>query len=173
MILSFNGISPFLDPSVYIADGVYIIGDVQIGKNSSVWFNSVIRGDVNIIRIGENTNIQDLSMLHISTGRSPLIIGNNVTVGHRSIIHGCEISDNVLIGMGSVILDDAKISSNSIIAAGSVVKERTVIPPGVLAAGVPAKIMRDITEVEIRNIKKSAEGYVKNALSYISVRNIG
>lgn len=170
MILPFNSITPSIDPSVYIAEGVYIIGDVTIGKNSSVWFNSVIRGDVNYIRIGENTNIQDLSILHISVGRSPLIIGNDITIGHRCIIHGCEISDNVLIGMGSVILDDVTIGSNTIIAAGSVVRERSVVPSGVLMAGVPAKVMRDISEEEIVNISKSAHGYVKNARIFISER---
>lgn len=166
MIITLNGITPEIDPSVFIADGVFISGDVKIGKNSSVWFNSVIRGDVNYVRIGENTNIQDLSMLHISGGRNPLLIGDYITIGHRCIVHGCTVNNNVLIGMGSVILDDAVIGSNSIIAAGSVVKENSVIPENVLIAGVPAKIMREITEEEIIRIRKSAEGYVKNAALY-------
>lgn len=167
--MEFNGITPEIDPSVFIAEGVFISGDVKIGKCSSVWFNSVIRGDVNYIRVGENTNIQDLSMLHISGGRSPLIIGSCITIGHRCIVHGCKINDNVLIGMGSVILDDAVIGSNSIIAAGSVVKERSVIPENVLVAGVPAKVMREISDEEIKKIRKSAEGYMENAKLYLSL----
>ncbi len=166
MIIKFNDISPDIDTSVFIADGVFISGNVKIGKNSSVWFNSVVRGDVNFIKIGENTNIQDLSMLHISGGRSPLLIGDYITIGHRCIVHGCKVNNNVLIGMGSIILDDAEIGSNSIVAAGSVVKERMKIPENVLVAGVPAKIMRDITEEEIIKIRKSAEGYSELAKKY-------
>lgn len=165
-LIKFNGITPEIDTSAFIAEGVFISGNVKIGKNSSVWFNSVIRGDVNSIKIGEYTNIQDLSMLHISGGRSPLMIGDYITIGHRCIVHGCTINNNVLIGMGSIILDDAEIGSNSIVAAGSVVKERMKIPENVLVAGVPAKIMRDITDEEIIKIRKSAEGYSELAKNY-------
>jgi len=166
MILPYKNKYPEIDESVFTALGSVITGDVKIGKNSSVWFNSVIRGDVNFIRIGEMTNIQDGCILHVTNGRSPLIIGNGVTIGHNAIIHGCEIKDNVLIGMGSILLDDSVVQINSLVAAGSVVLEGFHVPEGVLAAGVPAKIIRDLKDTEILKIKESAEGYSGYAKEY-------
>ncbi len=171
MILSYKSMIPEIDESVFIAEGVFIIGDVKIGKDSSVWFNSVVRGDVHYIRIGERTNIQDGSILHVTNGKSNLEIGNDVTIGHNSVIHGSILKDNILIGMGSVILDNAVINSNSLIAAGSLIKEGFSVPEGVLAAGNPAKIKRDLTENEIRNITKSAEGYVEYSKEYKGMKN--
>jgi gamma-carbonic anhydrase len=133
--------APKISPGVFIAPGAVVIGDVEIGEGSSVWYNTVIRGDVGRARIGKNTNIQDLCMLHMSTGRSDLIIGDEVTVGHRAILHGCVIEDRCLIGMGAIVMDNAVIGRGSIVAAGAVVLENTVIPPGSLAAGVPAKVL--------------------------------
>jgi len=164
-IIPYNGVTPQIDESVFICEGARIIGDVVIGKNSSVWFNAVVRGDVNYIRIGNNTNIQDGAILHNTFKKYPLIIGSNVTIGHGAIVHGCTISDLVLIGMGAVILDNAKVNSNSFIAAGTLVREHFIIPEGVLVAGVPGKIIRDLTEEEIKKIKHSADNY----LYYVSV----
>ena len=115
-IITYKGITPKIDPSVFIADGVYIIGDVEIGKDSSVWFNTVIRGDVNFIRIGERTNIQDNTVVHVTNKKFPTHIGSNVTIGHSAVIHACTIQDFSLIGMGAVILDDANIGKYSLVA---------------------------------------------------------
>lgn len=172
MILTFRNIHPDIDKSVFIADGAVVIGDVVIEKDSSVWFNAVIRGDVHYIRIGQRTNIQDGCILHVTNSKNYLEIGDDVTIGHNAVIHGCIVKSNILIGMGSVILDRAIISSNSIIAAGSVVKEGTIVPEGVLAAGVPARIMRDLRGEEITRIKESAEGYVNYSKEYLELKSI-
>ncbi|HEY7750966.1 MAG TPA: gamma carbonic anhydrase family protein [Ignavibacteriaceae bacterium] len=152
---------PKLGKNVFVASGVKIIGDVKIGDDSSVWYNTVIRGDVHYIRIGEKTNIQDCSMLHVTNGRFPLNIGNNVTIGHSVCLHGCTLQDLCLIGIGAIILDGAMIESNSFVAAGALVKPNFTVPSGKLVAGVPAKIVRDLTDVEIDDIKASAERYKK------------
>lgn len=168
MIIPFKEKIPVIGENVFIAGNVSIIGDVIIGKNSGVWFNAVIRGDVNYIRIGESTNIQDGSVLHVTHKKYPLVIGRDVTVGHNATVHGCIIHDKVLIGMGSVILDNSLINSNSIIAAGSLIKENYVVPEGVLAAGVPAKIIRELKEAEIDMIKQSAVNYAGYAKEYMN-----
>jgi len=151
---------PKIDSSVFLASGVKIIGNVEIGKSSSVWYNSVIRGDVHYIKIGPRTNIQDCSMLHVTNEKFPLNIGSAVTIGHSVTLHGCNLHDLCLIGMGAVILDGAIVETNSIVAAGSVVKQNFVVPFGKLVAGVPAKIIRDLTETEINEFEKSAERYI-------------
>jgi carbonic anhydrase/acetyltransferase-like protein (isoleucine patch superfamily) len=153
--------------NVFIAEGAVIIGDVSIEKDSSVWFNAVIRGDVHYIKIGERTNIQDGSVLHVTNGKYFLEIGNDVTIGHNAVVHGCIVKSNVLVGMGSVILDRAVVNSNSIVGAGALVKEGFTVPEGVLVAGVPAKIIRDVTDEEIMKIKESAMGYVGYAKEYL------
>lgn len=172
MIIPYKNKNPQIDESVFIAAGAVITGDVKIGKHSSVWFNAVIRGDVNHIVIGEHTNIQDGCILHVTNGRHPLKIGDWATIGHNAIIHGSTVKSIVLIGMGAILLDDSEVNSNSIVAAGSVVKEGFIIPEGVLAAGVPAKIIRDITADEISKIKLSAEGYAGYAEEYAKVSYI-
>jgi len=166
MIKAYKGIIPKIDESVFIAEGSHIIGDVEIEKNSSVWFNCVVRGDVNYIRIGEYTNIQDGSILHVNHIDYFLKVGSYVTAGHNCILHGCVIEDNVLIGMGAILLDNCKIGANSLIAAGTVVKENFVVPSGVLVAGVPGKIIRNLTEKEIEDIKLSALNYSEYAKDY-------
>jgi carbonic anhydrase/acetyltransferase-like protein (isoleucine patch superfamily) len=166
MIQSYKGKSPEIHKSVKLMHGSQIIGDVVIGKNSSVWFNCVVRGDVNYIRIGENTNIQDGSILHVNHIDYFLQVGSYVTAGHNCILHGCVIGDNVLIGMGAILLDNCKVGNNSLIAAGAVVKENFVVPEGVLVAGVPGKIIRDLTAKEIEDIKQSAINYVEYAKEY-------
>ncbi len=150
---------PLIHESVFLASGVKIIGNVKIGEFSSVWYNTVIRGDVHYISIGKMTNIQDCSMLHVTNGRFPLNIGNNVTIGHSVTLHGCTLKDLSLIGMGAVILDGAEIEENAMVAAGAVVTPGYIVPSGKLAAGVPAKILRDLTEPEIKDIADSSDRY--------------
>lgn len=166
MILSYQGIYPKIDESVFICEGVHIIGDVVLEKDVNVWFNSVIRGDVNYIRIGERTNIQDGSILHVTYKKYPLIIGKDVSVGHGAILHGCTVKDSVLIGMGAKLLDNCVIKSNSFIAAGTLVKENFEVPEGVLVAGVPGKIIRDLTEEEIEMVKLRARNYLRYVYNY-------
>lgn len=166
MIHSYKGKSPDMHRSVKVMHGAQIIGDVVVGKNSSIWFNCVVRGDVNYIRIGEYTNIQDGSILHVNHIDYFLQVGSYVTAGHNCILHGCVIGDNVLIGMGAILLDNCKVGNNSLIAAGCVVKENFVVPEGVLVAGVPGKIIRDLSPQEIEDIKQSAVNYVEYAKEY-------
>ncbi len=150
---------PDIDDSVFIASGAKIIGDVKIGEGSSVWYNTVIRGDVNYIRIGKMTNVQDCSMLHVTNETNPLIIGDNVTIGHSVTLHGCTVNNLCLIGMGSVVLDYAVIEEGSVVAAGAVVPPKFVVPKGTLVAGVPCKVIRNLSTSEIDDLKKSALRY--------------
>ena len=152
---------PKIEDNVFIASGVKIIGNVKIGSDSSIWYNTVIRGDVNSIRIGKKTNIQDLSMLHVTFNEFPLTIGDEVTIGHSVTLHGCTLKDRTFIGMGATILDGAVVESDSMVAAGAVVKQGFIVPSGKLVAGVPAKVIRNLTEEEIKNIKASADRYKK------------
>jgi carbonic anhydrase/acetyltransferase-like protein (isoleucine patch superfamily) len=162
-IFPYKGIYPKIGENVFFASGVKVIGDVEIGKDSSVWYNSVIRGDVHYIKIGEGTNIQDCSMLHVTNGKFPLNIGNKVTIGHSVSLHGCTLNDLCLIGIGAIVLDGAVIESNSMVAAGALVKQKFVVPSGKLVAGVPARVIRDLTQEEIIDIEASAHRYVEYA----------
>ncbi len=168
-ILPWDGTYPQIAPSVWLADGVCIVGNVTIGERSSVWFNTVIRGDVNSVWIGAETNVQDLCVLHV-TGRHPLWIGDRVTIGHRAIVHGARVEEGALIGMGACILDGAHVGSYSLVAAGAVVREGQVVPPGVLVAGVPARIVRELTAEERRQLEESARHYVEYAARYRELR---
>lgn len=160
---------PKIAHEVFLASGVKIIGEVEIGEGSSIWYNSVVRGDINFIRIGSLTNIQDNCVLHV-TGKNPLIVGNKVTVGHSAILHGATIMDLTLIGMGGIVLEGSVIEEKSIVAAGAVVKPGFVVPSGKLAAGVPAKIVRDLTDEEMNEFESSATKYKEYAdLSYNSI----
>ncbi|HEX2868005.1 MAG TPA: gamma carbonic anhydrase family protein [Ignavibacteriales bacterium] len=161
-IYSFKEFTPEIHTGAFIFPGVKIIGRVEIGQDSGIWYNSVVRGDVNFIKIGPGTNIQDLSVLHV-TANNPLIIGNDVTVGHAVKLHGCTIEDKCLIGIGSVVLDGARVESNSIVAAGAVVTPGFTVPSGKLVAGVPAKVVRDLTPLEIEDIAHSANRYIEYA----------
>ena len=152
---------PKLHKSVFLASGVKIIGDVEIGENSSVWYNSVVRGDANFIKIGSITNVQDGSVLHVTHDNFPLVIGNRITIGHSVTLHGCTLKDSCLIGMRAVVLDGAVIEENAMVAAGSVVKEGFIVPKGKLVAGVPAKIVRDLTEEEMKELDDAAERYAE------------
>ncbi|MBU0474154.1 MAG: gamma carbonic anhydrase family protein [Bacteroidetes bacterium] len=162
-IYSYLETKPEIDETVFLAPGVKIVGDVKIKSGSSIWYNTVIRGDVNFITIGENTNVQDLSMLHVTFEKYPLIIGDDVTIGHSVTLHGCILKNKTFIGMGATILDGAIVESNSMVAAGALVKQGFVVPSGKLVAGVPAKIIRDLTIDEIDNISSSAKRYKKYA----------
>lgn len=167
MIQRFRDLDPKIDGTCYIAPGSAVIGDVVIGKNTSVWHNAVIRGDVDRIEIGENSNIQDGCLLHCTRGIK-LKIGDNVSVGHGAILHSCEIGDNSLIGMGAVVLDKAKIGKNCLIGAGAVVTPRTEIPDGSMAVGSPAKVKRELTSEEIEGIAENSREYVKLSGDYKS-----
>lgn len=166
MIRPFKGIFPKIHPSVYVEDSAQVIGDVEIGEDSSVWFGTVIRGDVNFIRIGRRTNVQDLSMLHVTRRTHPLHVGDEVTVGHSVTLHGCTVGNRCLIGMGAVILDGAEIGVECIVGAGALVKEGMKVPPRSLVLGLPAKVARDLTEKEIAHLKQSAENYIGDVADY-------
>lgn len=154
-----------IDKSVFIADGAKVIGEVEIGKNSSVWFNAVIRADSDKVKIGDNSNVQDNAVIHTSEGFG-VQIGNNVTIGHSAIVHGCTIGDNVMIGMGAIVLNGAVIGENSIIGAGTLVTQGKVIPARSLAFGNPVKIVRELTDEEIKSITDNANSYVREAQNY-------
>ncbi|UEG51177.1 gamma carbonic anhydrase family protein [Ferruginibacter lapsinanis] len=146
LILPVKGVLPQMGGNCFIAPNATIVGDVIMGDDCSVWFNAVIRGDVNSIRMGNKVNVQDGAVIHCTYEKTKAIIGNNVSIGHNAIIHGCVIEDNVLIGMGSIVMDNVKVGSNSIIAAGAVVLENSVVEPGSIWAGVPAKKVKDISQ---------------------------
>ena len=146
LIKSVKGKSPIFGKDVYLAENATVVGEVEMGNNCSVWFNAVVRGDVNSIQIGNKVNIQDGAIIHCTYKKAATIIGNNVSVGHNAIVHGCTIHDNVLIGMGAVVMDRVVVESNSIIGAGSVVLEGTHIESGTIYAGVPAKKVKELNE---------------------------
>ena len=152
-----------IDESVFIAPGAQIVGNVQIGKDSAVWYNAVVRGDSSTVIIGERTNIQDLACLHVDK-QYKLEIGDGVTIGHSAIVHGCIVGSNVLIGMGAIIMNGAHVGNNCIIGAGALVMENTVIPDGSMVYGSPAKVIRQLTNEEVEGIRKNADLYVQHAL---------
>lgn len=162
IIKAVNGKSPKIPTDCFIAENATIVGDVEIGSQCSIWFNAVIRGDVHYIKLGNKVNIQDGAVIHATYLKSPTTIGNNVSIGHNAIVHGCTIHDNVLIGMGSIIMDDCVIESNSIIAAGAVVTKKTRVPSGTIYAGVPAIKLKDISEKLINGeINRIADNYIE------------
>jgi carbonic anhydrase/acetyltransferase-like protein (isoleucine patch superfamily) len=161
LIKSVKGISPKIPKDCFLAENATIVGDVVMGEQCSVWFNAVVRGDVNSIRIGNKVNIQDGAIIHCTYEKTKVNIGNNVSIGHNAIVHGCTIHDNVLIGMGAIIMDNCVIGSNSIIGAGAVVTENTVVESGVVFAGVPAKKVKEISEDLINGeINRIANNYI-------------
>ena len=169
MILSYAGRKPRIAPSAYIADSANIIGDVEIGENSSVWFQTVLRGDIELIRIGANSNVQDGSVVHTVEG-APTLLGESVTVGHRAVLHGCAIANHCLIGMGAVVLSFARIGEGSIIGAGALVRENTEIPPDSLYVGVPARFVRHLTAADRAFIDAHASHYLQYKENYLSDR---
>ena len=161
IIKAVNGKSPAFGNDCYIAENATIVGEVSMGDQCSVWFNAVIRGDVNYIKMGHKVNIQDGAVIHCTYQKYPTIIGNNVSVGHNAIVHGCTIHDNVLVGMGAIIMDNCVVESNSIIAAGAVVTQNTHVEAGTIYAGVPAKKVKDISQELISGeIDRIANNYV-------------
>tara|TARA_R110000868_G_scaffold44318_6_gene148192 strand:+ start:2240 stop:2752 length:513 start_codon:yes stop_codon:yes gene_type:complete len=167
IIKPLNGIAPQIPEDCYIAENATIVGDVSMGSQCSVWFNAVIRGDVHYIKMGNKVNVQDGAVIHATFKTSPTNIGNNVSIGHNAIVHGCTIHDNVLIGMGSIVMDDCVVESNSIIAAGAVVTKNTKVESGSIYAGVPAKKVKDISDALISGeINRIADNYVKYSSWY-------
>lgn len=162
VILSVKDHHPQISEDCFIAENATIIGEVTVGKYCSIWFNAVIRGDVHYIKIGDKVNIQDGAVIHATYKKSPTTIGNNVSIGHNAIVHGCTIHDNVLIGMGSIVMDDCIIESNSIIAAGAVVTKNTIVASGSIYGGIPAKKIKDISEDLISGeINRIADNYIE------------
>ena len=165
MKLQFNGVATSINENAYVSESVDILGDVKVEENVSIWFGARLRADMNKIVIGANSNIQENAVVHVDI-ESPVIIGENVTIGHSAIIHGCNISNNVLVGMGSIILNNAKISKNSIVGAGALVTQGKEFEEGVLILGNPAKAVRKLSEEEIKSIKRSADNYVALSKKY-------
>ncbi|MDW5287351.1 gamma carbonic anhydrase family protein [Formosa sp. PL04] len=167
IIKSVNGHTPQIPDDCFIAENATIVGEVSMGKNCSIWYNAVLRGDVHFIKMGDKVNVQDGAVIHATYQKSPTTIGNNVSIGHNALVHGCTIHDNVLIGMGSIVMDDCIIESNSIIAAGAVVTKNTIVKSGSIYAGVPAKKVKDISEELISGeINRIADNYVKYSSWY-------
>ena len=161
VIKSVNGKHPQIPLDCYVAENATIVGDVTLGKSCSVWFNAVLRGDVHYIKIGDKVNIQDGAIIHCTYQKHPTEIGNNVSIGHNAIVHGCKIKDNVLIGMGAIVMDNCIIESNSIIAAGAVVTQNTVVESGTIYAGIPAKKVKDINQSDFAGeIERISNNYV-------------
>jgi carbonic anhydrase/acetyltransferase-like protein (isoleucine patch superfamily) len=168
MIRSYQGHTPLIQPTCYVDISAQLIGDVTLGHHSSVWMNAVLRGDVNSIRVGANSNVQDCAVLHGQRNLYPVIVGDWVTVGHNATVHGCVVEDEVLIGIGSIILNNARIGSGSIIAAGAVVPEHTVVPPRTLWAGVPAKLRRELSDKDRALILQYAQNYLDYTEIYLA-----
>jgi carbonic anhydrase/acetyltransferase-like protein (isoleucine patch superfamily) len=167
-IKSFNRITPKIDETVFVADDAIVIGDVDIGEEASIWFGAVLRGDVNYIRIGARTNIQDATVIHVSSKDHPTILEHEITVGHRVTLHGCYVETGCLVGIGSIVLDGARIGRNSLIAAGSLVTPGTVIPPESLVMGAPALVKRRLTADELEHLDRSWRNYVELRGQYLS-----
>lgn len=154
-----------IDDTVYIADSADVVGDVSIGKDSSVWNHATVRGDRAFVSIGEGSNVQDNAVLHVETGL-PVVVGDYVTIGHSAIVHGCSVGDHTLVGMGAIIMNGAKVGKDCVIGAGAVVTENAVIPDGSLAVGLPAKVIKQVSEEQKKEFKKNALEYVEEAKAY-------
>jgi carbonic anhydrase/acetyltransferase-like protein (isoleucine patch superfamily) len=166
MLRNFRGILPTVAPTAYVDQSAQVIGDVHIGPESSVWMNVVIRGDVNAIRIGARTNVQDGAVVHVQTGTHPTTIGDEVTIGHGAIVHGCTIQDRCLIGMGAILLNSVRVGAESIVAAGSLLPEGFEVPPRSLVMGSPAHVRRQLTDADVASIRGYAGNYVRYRLDY-------
>ena len=166
MLRPYRGVLPTIDPEAFVDPSAQVIGDVHVGAESSLWMNVVVRGDVNYIRIGRRSNVQDLTVVHVMRDTNPTMIGNDVTIGHAAVIHGCTIEDRCLIGMGAILLNGVRVGTGSIVAAGSLCPEGMVIPPGSMVMGLPAKVRRPLTPEEDASIQRYADNYVRNRLDY-------
>jgi carbonic anhydrase/acetyltransferase-like protein (isoleucine patch superfamily) len=161
LVIPVNGIAPKLGTNCFLAENATVVGDVVMGEDCSVWFTAVVRGDVHYIRMGNKVNVQDGAIIHCTYQKAPVNIGNNVSIGHRAIVHGCTVKDNVLIGMGAIVMDNAVIGENSIIAAGAIVLENTIVEPGSIYAGVPAKKVKEVDKEKFSHlIERISNNYV-------------
>lgn len=167
MLHAYNGLAPKLGARVFIAEGAQVIGDVEVGDDSSIWFNAVVRGDIHHIRIGRRTNIQDGSVCHVMRGECPVILGDSVTIGHGVVLHGCTVESHCLVGMNSTLLNNAVVGEHSIVAAGALITEGMVIPPRSLVMGVPARVRRSLTDEEVSSIDAYAERYYEYKSAYL------
>jgi carbonic anhydrase/acetyltransferase-like protein (isoleucine patch superfamily) len=165
-ILPHDGKAPRLAASAFLAEGSVVVGDVEIGDGSSLWFGTIVRGDVNHVRIGARTNVQDLSVVHVTSRTHPTVIGDDVTVGHRAVLHGCTIRDRCLVGIGAIVLDGAVVGPDAMVGAGALVPPGMVVPPGTLVLGAPAKVKRPLTADEIAFLRTSAANYAGYAARY-------
>jgi gamma-carbonic anhydrase len=165
-LLSYKGKFPTLHESVFVCEGAVIVGDVEIGEESSIWFNAVVRGDVCPIRIGKRTNVQDNATLHVTHDTGPLTIGDNVTIGHNAVLHACTVNDFTLIGMGAILLDGSTVEPYSLVAAGAVVRAGFVVPSGMMVAGIPAKVIRPLTPGERQTVETSPQNYINYVRAY-------
>jgi len=168
IIRAFGGTMPRLHHSAFAIETAMIVGDVEIGEQSSLWCGVVVRGDVNFVRVGARTNIQDGSVLHVTSRTHPAVVGDEVTVGHRVVLHGCTVKDRCLVGMGAIVLDGAVVGEDAMVAAGALVPPNMVVPPRTLAVGVPARVKRDLSQDEIASIRGSAHAYVRYAEQYLA-----
>ena len=167
MIRPFGGVQPQIHPTAFVEQSAQVIGDVHLGEESSIWFNAVVRGDVHYIRIGDRSNVQDNSVIHVRHHSHPTILEDQVTVGHSVTLHGCYIERGALIGIGSVVLDDARVGAYSIVGAGSVVSPGTIIPPHSLVMGVPARVKRSLTDEEVEGLDVFWQNYVEYTRMYL------
>ncbi|HKN81830.1 MAG TPA: gamma carbonic anhydrase family protein [Pyrinomonadaceae bacterium] len=167
MIRPFRGIHPQIHPTAYVEPSAQVIGDVHLGEDASIWCNSTVRGDIHFIRIGDRTNIQDNSLIHVQNGSHATIVESEVTVGHGVILHGCHVERGCLIGIGSIVLDDVRVGEMSLIAAGSVVTPRTIVPPRSLVMGFPAKVRRQLTDQEVADLEVFWKNYVNYTREYL------
>ena len=171
MIRPFLGVGPRLEGDNYVAPSAEVIGDVVLGRETSVWFNATIRGDVNRIRIGAHSNVQDNAVIHVTKATGPTFVGDSVTIGHGAVIHGCTLSDRVLVGIGAIVLDGATIDSDCIVGAGAVVTPGTRIPSGSLALGTPARVVRPLSDEDVATILRHAENYRRYGAVYSGREN--
>lgn len=163
----FNGISPKIHETAFVTDDAIVIGDVEIGEDSSIWFGSIVRGDVNYIRIGARTNIQDATVIHVSSKTHPTILGDEITVGHRVTLHGCTIGNGCLIGIGAILMDGVEVGEQSLVGAGTLLTPGTIIPPRSLVIGSPGRVKRELTEDEIAFLDRSWRNYTELKKHYI------
>jgi carbonic anhydrase/acetyltransferase-like protein (isoleucine patch superfamily) len=168
MIRPFRGVHPQIHPTAFIADSAQVIGDVHVGQQASIWFGTVVRGDMFYIRIGDRTNVQDNCVLHTRTGEKPTILEDEVTVGHSVTLHGCYVEHGSLIGIGSIVLDDVRVGAQSLVAAGSLISRGTIIPPRSMVMGMPARVKRPLTEEEVANLATYWQNYVAYSAHYLN-----
>lgn len=166
MIAKFEDKFPVIHASAFVAKSAEVIGDVEIGEDSSIWFGSVVRGDVNYIRIGSRTNIQDLSVIHVSGGTHPTVLGDEITVGHRVLLHGCTVDDRCLIGMGAILMDGVHVGEECLVGAGSLLTPGTIVPSRSLVIGSPARVKRELTQDEVEFLDRSWRNYTELKLRY-------